>query len=133
MMPPEHKLMNVGACLSPMQDNVLDLSKLEAGTLELVHAPIKVKELCSKIHLLLRSTANEDVNFIVDVEPQDLVIMGDTQRWKQLLVNLVSNALKFTHAGRVILRIKHIEGNGTDGVSVEVCDTGVGISAQEQV
>jgi signal transduction histidine kinase len=114
-------------------DNVLDLSKLEAGTLELVHAPVKVMELCSKIHLLLRSTAKEDVTFIVDVEPKGLVIMGDTQRWKQLLVNLVSNALKFTHAGRVILRIKQInEKNGAHGVSVEVCDTGVGISAQEQ-
>jgi signal transduction histidine kinase len=114
-------------------DNVLDLSKLEAGTLELLHAPIKVNELCSKIHLLLRSTAKEGVAFIVDVEPLGLVIMGDTQRWKQLLVNLVSNALKFTHAGQVILRIKQLnEGNAAHGVSVEVCDTGVGISAQEQ-
>jgi nitrogen-specific signal transduction histidine kinase len=54
----------------------------------------------------------------------------------QLLVNLVSNALKFTHHGRVVLRIKQIHENiHGDGhaVSVEVCDTGVGISAQEQV
>ena len=85
---------------SDILDNVLDLSKLEAGTLKLDLAPIKVKELCSRIHLLLRSTARPNVEFIIDVEPIGLVIEGDHQRWKQLLVNLVSNALKFTHAGR---------------------------------
>jgi signal transduction histidine kinase len=112
-------------------DNVLDLSKLEAGTLELEHTPIKVMELCAKIHLLLRSTAREGVTFVVEVEPPGLVIGGDHQRWKQLLVNLVSNALKFTHHGRVVLRIKQIHGD-SDAVSVEVCDTGVGIRPQEQ-
>jgi signal transduction histidine kinase/CheY-like chemotaxis protein len=110
-------------------DNVLDLSKLESGTLELAHVPIKVADLCTKIDLLLRSTARTGVDFAVEVVPHGLVINGDHQRWKQLLVNLVSNALKFTHYGRVVLRIEQVPG---DGVSVEVRDTGVGISAKEQ-
>jgi signal transduction histidine kinase len=116
-----------------MQDNVLDLSKLEAGTLQLDRAPIKVQELCAKIHLLLGSTARKNVEFIVEVVPPELVIAGDHLKWKQLLVNLVSNALKFTHHGQVVLRIKQVPGSETGSVSVEVCDTGVGIKAQEQV
>jgi signal transduction histidine kinase len=65
-------------------DNVLDLSKLEAGTLELEHTPIKVMQLCAQIHLLLRSTAREGVTFVVEVVPPGLVIGGDHQRWKQV-------------------------------------------------
>lgn len=70
-------------------DNVLDLSKLEAGNLELKHSPIKVMDLLEMIHSLLRSTVRHGVKFDFDVVPKDLVIQGDPQRWKQLLVNLV--------------------------------------------
>jgi signal transduction histidine kinase len=109
-------------------DNVLDLSKLESGTLELAYSRMTVVELCKNVHLLLRSTVRTGVEFVFEVVPETLVINSDLQRWKQLLVNLVSNALKFTHSGRVVLRIQQVR----EGVSVDVCDTGVGIGVKEQ-
>jgi signal transduction histidine kinase len=114
-------------------DNVLDLSKLEQGTLQLEQTPILVSELGKQIHQLQRSTARKGVQFVIEVEPKGLVIEGDHQRWRQMLVNLVSNAIKFTHEGLVVLRIRQCN-DGTDerALQVEVCDTGVGISELEQ-
>ena len=83
-------------------DNVLDLSKLESGTLELQRMPIKVSALASEIHLLLSPTVRAGVRLSIEVTPADLVIVGDRQRWKQLLVNLLSNGIKFTHEGEAV-------------------------------
>jgi signal transduction histidine kinase len=85
-------------------DNVLDLSQMEAGTLQLARQPIKVSDLCEEIHLLLRPTVREGVSFELQVCPPELAITGDRQRWKQLLVNLLSNAFKFTYKVRALLR-----------------------------
>jgi signal transduction histidine kinase len=110
-------------------DNVLDLSKLETGTLKLCQEHMKVSELASEIHLLLSPTVRVGVLFAIEVIPADLVIVGDRQRWKQLLVNLLSNAIKFTHEGEVKLHMVMVE---DQRLLVQVCDNGVGIGLKEQ-
>jgi CheY-like chemotaxis protein len=111
-------------------DNVPDLSKLEAGTLQLSKQHIKVSELSSEIRLLLTPTMRAGVLFTIEVIPANLEIVGDRQRWKQLLANLLSNAIKFTHEGEVKLQISE----GQDqSLLVQVCDTGVGIREKEQM
>jgi signal transduction histidine kinase len=111
-------------------DNVLDLSQMEEGTLQLASKPIKVSDLCEEIHQLLRPTVRKGVLFKLEVFPPDLVISGDRQRWKQLLVNLLSNAFKFTYSGTVLMRMR----NHADGKLVaEVCDTGGGIGEKQQL
>jgi signal transduction histidine kinase len=136
-------------------DNVLDLSKLEEGTLVLCQSPMRLRELADQISSLLQSIVRSGVSFVITVEPENIMIQGDHQRWKQLLVNLVSNAIKFTYEGFVMLRIsrcrmvpkrKFSNGLGSGApvrtdvtdvtdlsdLLVEVCDTGVGISEREQ-
>jgi signal transduction histidine kinase len=117
-------------------DNVLDLSQLEQGTLELRQAPILVAELGEQICLLQRSTLRKGVSLVIEVEPQGLVIEGDHQRWRQMLINLVSNAIKFTHEGMIIVRLRQCNVDDTSpeasALRVEVCDTGMGISELEQ-
>jgi signal transduction histidine kinase len=110
-------------------DNVLDLSKLEAGTLLLSSQPIEISELVSELHLLLTPTMRTGVTFAIEVTPANLVIVGDRQRWKQLLVNLLSNAIKFTHEGEVKLQLTETEDRR---LLVQVHDTGIGISDKEQ-
>jgi signal transduction histidine kinase len=117
-------------------DNVLDFSQLEQGTLELRQAPILVAELGEQICQLQRSTLRKDVSLVIEVEPQGLVIEGDHQRWRQMLINLVSNAIKFTQEGLIIVRLRQCNVDDASpevsALQVEVCDTGVGISELEQ-
>jgi signal transduction histidine kinase len=118
--------------LSDILDNVLDQSKLEQGKLVLDSKPVDLSRLCASVADMLQQTKQERVEFVTTV-PGGLTILGDAVRWRQLLINLVSNALKFTKSGRVSLTIKCIDKEGVDGGSrdllVEVCDTGLGIPA----
>jgi CheY-like chemotaxis protein len=109
---------------------VLDLSQLEEGTLQLASKPIKVSDLCEEIHQLLRPSLRTGVSFELEVCPPGLVISGDRQRWKQLLVNLLSNAFKFTYSGTVLMRMC---ANADGKLTAEVCDTGGGIGEKQQL
>jgi signal transduction histidine kinase len=109
-------------------DNVLDQSKLEQGKLVLDARPINLDTLCQSVERMLRHTRNEGVEILVTV-PTDLTVNGDATRWRQLLVNLMSNALKFTpDQGKVNLTVKPTPDNKL--LCVEVCDDGPGISAE---
>jgi CheY-like chemotaxis protein len=103
---------------------------MEEGTLQLASKPIKVSDLCEEIHQLLRPSLRAGVSFELEVCPADLVISGDRQRWKQLLVNLLSNAFKFTYSGTVLMRMR---ANADGKLMAEVCDTGGGIGEKQQL
>lgn len=117
--------------LAALINDILDLSKIEAGKLEFEHVQFDV-------HALLESLANSQavraqekgLEFVLDasgVLHDDVV--GDPNRLRQILVNLTSNALKFTGAGHVVLRAEtHIEKDGEVVLSCEVSDTGIGIA-----
>jgi signal transduction histidine kinase/CheY-like chemotaxis protein len=108
-------------------DNVLDQSKLAQGKLVLDARPINLDTLCQSVVRMLRPTRNEGVEISVTV-PTDLTVNSDATRWHQLLVNLMSNALKFTTKGKVHLLVKPMLDNKF--LYVEVCDDGPGISAE---
>lgn len=116
--------------LMTILNDILDLSKVEAGKLELEAAPFDIRKSATQIQLVWSETARlKGVELAVEIDPAvPAWLRGDDARVRQILRNLVSNALKFTEAGRVVVRIAPIEG----GVALAVADTGVGMSAEQQ-
>ncbi len=115
-------------------NDVLDFAKIESGGVVLARSPLSLPRLLSEVHELLRPLIEaKQLGFNLELTPQlPEFIMGDADRLRQILVNLVSNAIKFTEHGRINVRAS-VEPRG-DGFQVllEVQDTGIGISAADQ-
>ncbi|MCP3810118.1 response regulator [Paenibacillus sp. Lou8.1] len=126
-----HKLLASSRTLSSMLSNVLDFSKMEAGSLELEKVEFEpekmLRHLADTVGTLLEDKEIEIV-FITDLAlPKRF--KGDPLRMEQVLSNLLTNAIKFTDQGHVLLQVKMLsQQGGRVGVSFMVEDTGIGIS-----
>ncbi|NLA68236.1 MAG: response regulator, partial [Gammaproteobacteria bacterium] len=120
--------------LQMLVDEVLDLSSLEAGKFRRTDADFPLPELIRGIQLMLEPTAQaKGLSFearIADGVPAQL--HGDGNHLRHVLVNLVSNAIKFTDAGRVSLLVEPIPGEGATWLRFSVRDTGIGIPVPAQ-
>jgi len=122
-----------GAALLTIINDILDFSKIEAGKLELETAPFDLRASVEDVAALVASRAQEKgVEIIVRFQP-DLpnVMVGDAGRIRQVVTNLVGNALKFTHDGYILINIAGAFEGDKAAVRVEVKDTGVGISEEK--
>jgi two-component system, sensor histidine kinase and response regulator len=119
-----------GALLSVIND-ILDYSKMQAGKLELEQTDFDLRRMGEEvIELSGESARTKQVLLTCLVSPAvPLRVMGDPHRTRQVLANLVSNAIKFTHRGEVFLRIDGLA-NG-ERVRIEVSDTGIGMSPEQ--
>ena len=119
-----------GKVLVELLNDILDLSKFDAGQLELEHIPFDLGALVEDTANLLSQNAAPSVELTCLIDPQfPALVLGDPTRVRQIVSNLLSNALKFTRFGRVDLRLSAFE----EGVRIEVCDTGIGIAHDAQV
>ncbi|MGF6113606.1 response regulator [Pseudomonas frederiksbergensis] len=119
-----------GKVLVELLNDILDLSKFDAGQLELEHIPFDLGSLIEDTANLLSQNAAPSVELACLIDPQfPALVLGDPTRVRQIVSNLLSNALKFTRFGRVDVRLSTFE----DGVRIEVCDTGIGIAQDAQV
>ena len=118
-----------GESLLAILNDVLDLSKIEAGKLQLETAPFEVDDLAKTAHATFQAIAEaKGLTFELSVDSAARgVYEGDQVRVRQILWNLVSNALKFTGKGGVKVRV----GWDPDGLSLTVFDSGIGMSASE--
>jgi PAS domain S-box-containing protein len=119
-----------GASLLQLIDDILDFSKIEAGRVELATTSFDLRQLIEEALDLLALRAEEKgIELVLVVEP--LVparVLGDPDRLKQVLVNLVGNAVKFTDRGEVVLRVRAPREGSPDGLlRFEVSDSGIGI------
>ncbi|MFN4117736.1 PAS domain S-box protein [Acidovorax sp.] len=108
-------------------NDILDTAKLEKGAVELEIEAFSLRELCDQILASLRITAaRKGLSLVLDYPPTvDEFWQGDAFRIQQVLLNLMGNAIKFTHEGSVTLRV-----GGTSGqLTLDVIDTGIGIDA----
>ena len=134
-------IRNAAESLLSLVNDVLDFSKIEAGKLVLEEAPFSVTDTLREVERLFRTEVRKKgLDFVVtdhcaDHErfPREGVLLGDSLRLKQILINLVSNAVKFTEAGRVHVeaRVSHASARELR-VGFKVTDTGIGISAEQQ-
>ncbi|CAG0941306.1 MAG: Sensor histidine kinase RcsC [Rhodocyclaceae bacterium] len=119
-----------GRHLLSLINDILDLSKVEAGRMELEPAPFGLPALLEATLALVRERAlRHDIRLSLEVAPEVGEIVADERKVKQIVVNLLSNAVKFTpDGGSVTLSACRT----VEGVEVAVSDTGVGIAAEDQ-
>lgn len=111
-------------------DDILDISRIESGHLEIVHEPFHLGNLLRHLISSIRPMAGEQKNTIElesDVSPE--IIVSDRLRFRQAVLNLLSNACKFTHEGRITVRAEDCQINGRRWLMVSVSDTGIGINS----
>jgi signal transduction histidine kinase/CheY-like chemotaxis protein len=114
-------------------NDLLDFSKIEAGKMELEEAPFRILDLADDILALLGEQASrKGLEFAALLDP-DLpsLIEGDQGRIRQVVTNLVSNAIKFTEQGHVLLRMDRVVDGYSDRLRITVEDTGPGVGADE--
>ena len=126
---------NAGHNLLALVNDILDFSKIEAGRLDLVEAPYKLTSILNNLsNMVLFKAQDKGLNFIIDVDetlPNEL--LGDEMRVKQILTNILNNAVKYTEKGHVKLSIKGEKQNDDKILlTVEVEDTGIGIKEQDR-
>ena len=119
-----------GAHQLSLINDILDLSKVEAGRLELDLGPVSVSETVSGgVGLLRERATNHGVTLESEIQPDLPLIIADGRKLKQVMLNLLTNAVKFTPAGgRVVARAHSQDGE----IVVAVSDTGVGIDPSDQ-
>lgn len=125
-------ISSAGEALLGLINDILDLSKIEAGRVELEEVEFDVERLVEEVADLFVQAAHAKSVAVYSFVDRDVpqLLRGDVGRIRQVLVNLVGNAVKFTERGRVMLRAECADGAGEEGrqaVAFEVDDTGVGI------
>jgi two-component system, NtrC family, sensor kinase len=129
---PLRRVNAAGTHLLSLINEVLDLSKIEAGKLELNPEPINLARLIDEVTGTAGQLAEKNQNRLV-VEAQESVgaLNADPMRLKQILLNLLSNACKFTKEGEVALRVRKVA-DGRDWVELAVADSGIGLTGEQQ-
>ncbi len=119
-----------GGQLVTVVNDILDLTRLESGRVELERVPVDVRALVADVVALLRpAAAQKDLSLSSEVAADvPVAVRGDPTRLQQIVTNLLANALKFTHQGQVALRVRS-KGNR---LRFEIQDTGIGMSPEVQ-
>ncbi|MBU7585351.1 MAG: GAF domain-containing protein [Nostoc sp. TH1S01] len=123
-------------------NDILDIAKIEAGKMELDCAPVKLDELFCGVESFMRPQAEmKNLSFRMQVPTtcDEIVVQGNYQRLLQVMLNLVNNAIKFTHEGGITItaeivqkKVKFQEQQFPGMVRVRVADTGIGVSLDKQ-
>ncbi|MEY4513017.1 MAG: hypothetical protein RLZZ450_5139 [Pseudomonadota bacterium] len=128
-------IRNSGEALLSILDDVLDYTKIEAGKIELGRAPFPLRTLLEEIVELLSVRAHDkglEIASLIDARVPDRVL-GDRGRLRQVITNLLGNAVRFTPRGHVVLRVTVVgHDRDTAFIRFDVSDTGVGISRDQQ-
>ena len=124
-------IQSSGNDLLNLINDILDLSKIEAGHVDIRPEPVSVERLSNNLRQVFEPIAkNKSLGFEIDISPEcPAVIETDLQRIEQILKNLLSNAFKFTEKGEVTLSMSR---TGDGQVAFGVTDTGIGIAPEQQ-
>ena len=117
-----------GVHLLELINDILDLSKIEAGKEELSLQPLQVEHLCNYVISTVRERAEEKgLELTCSIDQKADSCIADERRIKQMLLNLLTNAIKFTSKGKVSLQVTKLP----QGIAFRVCDTGIGIEPHQ--
>jgi signal transduction histidine kinase len=117
-----------GERLKALINNVLDLAKIESGRIEWRMEPVSVSEVLERAVAIMGPSIDKPLELEAQVEPDLPLVIGDRDRLTQVIVNLISNAVKFTNEGSITCRAQRTEAE----IKVSVTDTGIGIAAGDQ-
>jgi signal transduction histidine kinase len=132
VLEPLRRVNTAGTHLLGLINEVLDLSKIEAGKLDLNLEPVNLARLIDEVIGTAGQLAEKNKNRLV-VEARENVgpLTADPMRLKQILLNLLSNACKFTKEGEVALRVRQVA-DGRDWIELAVADSGIGLTTEQQ-
>jgi signal transduction histidine kinase len=129
---PLRRVNAAGTHLLSLINEILDLSKIEAGKLDLNLEPVNLSRLIDEVIGTAGQLAEKNKNRLVIEAQENLGRLNvDSMRLKQILLNLLGNACKFTKEGEVALRVRKVA-DGRDWVELAVADTGIGMTAEQQ-
>jgi signal transduction histidine kinase len=116
-------------------NDILDIAKIEAGKMELDCSPVNFKELFDDVESFTRAQAEmKNLSFQMEMPTiaDDIIVQGNYQRLLQVMLNLVGNAIKFTHEGGITISLDLMLKKQPGIVKVRVADTGIGVSLDKQ-
>jgi signal transduction histidine kinase/CheY-like chemotaxis protein len=123
-----------GDALLEIINDILDFSRIEAGRVRLETLEFSPRYVVEEaVELFAEAAANKGIELVLDVDPDvPEPVVGDAGRLRQVLINLISNAVKFTEAGEVVVRARPAASKGPGvAVTFEVADTGIGLTPEE--
>lgn len=130
-------VLSSGRLLLSILDELLDLSKIEAGRLQIEQVDVKVVELVEESFGLMSMRATEAGLAVAHAIAPDVpaVVVGDPLRLRQVLINLIGNAIKFTEKGSITLTVERVRdaATGADSLLFAVADTGIGIAEEARL
>ena len=131
-----HKINDAGKHLLGLINDILDLSKIEAERLVIEETPVNLLVIIDNVSSMMTDRLRaKKLDFQQEIDPQlrSINFLGDALRLRQILLNYVSNAIKFTEQGQITLRAQLLESTADNGlVRFEVQDTGIGMSQEQQ-
>ncbi len=117
-----------GVRLLKLVNTLLDFSRIEAGRAQAVYEPVDIAALTADLGGAFRSAVERaGLDFVVECASLAEPVWLDRQMWEKIVLNLLSNALKFTFEGRIVVRLR----DAGERVVLEVADTGIGIGAED--
>ncbi len=127
-----HKIDGAARTLLAILDDLLDYAKLETGRLSIEHAPFSLRTMLSELeHVFQEIASDKHLRLTFDIDPSTRDgLSGDSARLRQILLNLIGNAIKFTEQGQVRLRVA--PGTAPEALVFAVEDSGIGISREQQ-
>ncbi len=133
-----HNILSSGRHLLGLINDILDLSKIEAGKMDLAFEPVSIHDIVHGVSSVMHGIASRRrIQMEIEIEPGLPVIVADPPRIKQVLYNLLSNAVKFSRDGDVVrLRVRAVapeeSGLAVRAIFIEVIDRGIGIRSDDQ-
>ena len=111
-------------------NDILDYSKIEAGKMELEHIDFDLEQIIEQAVEMIALEAHKKELYIATSIPREtnIIINGDPGKFRQIVINLVKNAVKFTRDGGIVVSVMLTEMSGSEALCVSVSDTGIGIS-----
>jgi PAS domain S-box-containing protein len=132
LLPDLEKIHRSGKHLLRLIDDILDLSKIEAGKLDLVWETFEIAPLARDVESTMRHIVAKNQNSFEVRCPEDIgVLRADLTRLRQVLLNLVGNAAKFTERGAVSLDVRREAADGAAWVAFRIHDTGIGMTPEQ--
>ena len=129
---PLRRVHRAGKHLLDLINQVLDLSKIEAGKLDLNPETVKIPPLIDEVVGTARGLAEQNKNRLIVECPLDIApLLVDPLRLRQILLNLLSNACKFTKGGEVSLRVTPVSNEGREWVDFAIADSGIGMTPEQ--
>ncbi len=124
------RVLRNGRLLLRLINDVLEISRYEAGTMKLKLQPTNVRELINNVYEMLEPLAGgKDLQMVVDCDRAPVSVFTDSLRLQQIVTNLISNAIRYTESGTIKIRCTQ---PGNDQWAIAVSDTGIGIKPEDQ-